>query len=71
MESGLPGIVGVRVPPLAVVGYRIDHEVAQALPRLMEEMIARETSKRFVSATYNLAQVSHSLYINLGLSRVS
>ena len=71
MESGLLGIVGVRVPPLAVVEYRIDHEAAQALPRIMEERIARETSKRFVSATYNLAQVSQSLYINLDPSRAS
>ena len=71
MEGGLPGIVGVRVLPLAVVENRIDHEAAQTLPRLMEEWIVRETSKRSVSATYNLAQVSHSLYINLRLSRVS
>ena len=70
MEDGLYGTAGARVLSLVAGDFRIVRVVAPILLRLMVGRNARETSRRFVHAINNLAQVSGFFDIYLGFSHV-
>lgn len=64
MAGGLPGKIGVHVPLLVAVEYRIGHAAVQIHRQLLADRTATETGNRLVSATSNLAQVSQLLNLS-------